>query len=172
VWTSSWYDPGRERDAANTLMNQGADVLTHHTDSTATVSAAEEKGRYSIGYHSDMSKFGPKGQLTAVSHHWGDYYTRVVRSVIDGSWKPESVWGGIRDGFIRLEPFNAAVPAEVRKQVEQRQADIAAGRFHPFSGRIVDSAGKQRQASGTMTDETLNRMDYYVQGVQGQLPAR
>lgn len=172
VWTSSWYDPGRERDAANTLMNQGADVLTHHTDSTATVSAAEEKGRYSIGYHSDMSKFGPKGELTAVSHHWGDYYTRVARSVIDGTWKPASVWGGIKDGFVRLEPFNAVVPADVRKQVEQRQADIVAGRFHPFSGRIVDSAGKVRQESGTMGDEALNRMDYYVQGVQGQLPAR
>ncbi len=172
VWTSSWYDPAREHDAANALMNQGADVLTHHTDSTATVSAAEEKGRYSIGYHSDMSKFGPKGELTAVSHHWGEYYTRIARSVIDGSWKPASVWGGIKDGFVRLEPFNAAVGDGVRKEVEARRDDIAAGRFHPFSGRIVDNAGKVRQESGTMNDETLNRMDYYVQGVQGQLPGR
>jgi basic membrane protein A len=172
VWVNSWYDPGRERDAANALMNQGADVLTHHTDSTATVSAAEEKGRYSIGYHSDMSKFGPKGELTAVSHHWGAFYTRTARSVIDGTWKSSSVWGGMREGFVRLEPLNAVVGADVRKQVEARQAEIVAGRFHPFSGRIVDNTGKVRQESGTLTDEALNRMDYYVQGVQGQLPSR
>ena len=172
VWVNSWYDPGRERDAANALMNQGADVLTHHTDSTATVSAAEEKGRYSIGYHSDMSKFGPKGELTAVSHHWGEFYTRTARSVIDGTWKSSSVWGGMREGFVRLEPFNAVVGADARKQVEARQAEIVAGRFHPFSGRIVDNTGKVRQESGTLTDEALNRMDYYVQGVQGQLPSR
>ena len=172
VWVNSWYDPGRERDAANALMNQGADVLTHHTDSTATVSAAEEKGRYSIGYHSDMSKFGPKGELTAVSHHWGEFYTRTARSVIDGTWKSSSVWGGMREGFVRLEPLNAVVGADARKQVEARQAEIVAGRFHPFSGRIVDNTGKVRQESGTLTDEALNRMDYYVQGVQGQLPSR
>jgi len=170
VWVNTWYDPGRERDAANALMNQGADVLTHHTDSTATVAAAEEKGRYSIGYHSDMRKYGPRGQLTAVSHHWGDYYTRVARSVIDGKWKPSGVWGGMRDGFVRLEPFNETVPADVQQQVKARQADLVAGRLHPFSGRIVDSEGKVRQEAGTMSDEAMNRMDFYVAGVQGKLP--
>lgn len=172
VWTSSWYDPGRERDAANTLMNQGADVLTHHTDSTATVIAAEEKGRYSIGYHSDMRRFGPRGHLTAVSHHWGDYYTKVALSVIENRWKPSGVWGGIGAGFVKLEAFNPVVPAEVQQQVRARGEEIAAGRFHPFSGRIVDSDGKVRQESGSMSDELLNRMDYYVQGVQGRLPGR
>jgi len=172
VWVNSWYDPGRERDAANTLMNQGADVVTHHTDSTATVSAAEEKGRYAVGYHSDMSKFGPKAHLTAVSHHWGDYYTRVAMAVLEGKWKPSGVWGGIAEGFIRLEPFNPVVPAEVQKEVKAREADIAAGRFHPFTGRIMDNEGRTRQEGGTMTDELLNRMDYYVQGVQGQLPKK
>jgi basic membrane protein A len=119
-----------------------------------------------------MSKFGPKGELTAVSHHWGAFYTRTARSVIDGTWKSSSVWGGMREGFVRLEPLNAVVGADVRKQVEARQAEIVAGRFHPFSGRIVDNTGKVRQESGTLTDEALNRMDYYVQGVQGQLPSR
>jgi simple sugar transport system substrate-binding protein len=170
VWTSAWYDPPKERDAAATLLAQGADVLTHHTDSTATVQVAEEKGKWSIGYHSDMSKFGPKGHLTAVSHHWGDYYTRVARSVIEGKWKPSGVWGGIREGFIRLEPFNASVPADVRQQVAARQADIAAGRFHPFSGRIVDADGKLRHEGGPMADDALNRIDWTVQGVQGRPP--
>ena len=170
VWVNSWYDPGRERDAANTLINQGADVLTHHTDSTAVVTAAEEKGRWSIGYHSDMRKFGPKGQLSAVSHHWGDYYTRVARSVLEGQWKPSGVWGGIREGFIRLEPFAAVVPEDVRRQVQARRDDIAAARFHPFSGLVVDNEGRARQEQGRMADDALNRMDYYVQGVQGRLP--
>ena len=170
VWTSSWYDPGRERDAATALINQGADVLTHHTDSTAVVQTAEEKGRWSVGYHSDMSRFGPKGHLTAVTHHWGRYYTAVTRSVIDGRWKSSGIWGGIRDGFIDLAPFGAAVPADLRKRVEARKADIAAGRFHPFAGRIADSDGKVRQEAGAMGDDALNRMDYYVQGVQGRLP--
>lgn len=172
VWLNAWYDPARERDAAGTLIAQGADVLTHHTDATATVSAAEEKGRWSIGYHSDMSRFGPKGHLTAVSHHWGDYYTRAARSVLDGSWKPSNVWGGIREGFVALEPFNPAVPAEVRREVETRRREIAAGRFHPFSGNVTDNEGRVRQKEGTMDDATLARMDYYVQGVQGRLPGR
>ena len=75
VWVNSWYDPGKERDAANTLIGQGADVVTHHTDSTAAVAAAEEKGKMAVAYHSDMRKFGPNAQLAAVTHHWGDYYT-------------------------------------------------------------------------------------------------
>jgi simple sugar transport system substrate-binding protein len=136
------------------------------------VIAAEEKGRYSIGYHTDMSRFGPKGQLTAVSHHWGDYYTKVALDVIEGRWKPSGVWGGIGAGFVELEAFNAAVPADVRQQVRARRDEIAAGRFHPFSGRIVDSQGRVRQESGTMSDDALNRIDYYVQGVQGGLPGR
>ena len=170
VWVNSWYDPGRERDAAFTLMNQGADVLTHHTDSTAVVAAAEEKGRYSIGYHSDMSRFGPKGHLTAVSHHWGAYYTKVARSVIDGQWKPAVTWGGIRDGFVRLEALHASVPAPVRARVSARRDEIAAGRFHPFSGQLLDNEGRVRQDAGTMSDEALNRIDWYAQGVVGSLP--
>src|SRR6185437_5238577 len=110
VWTSSWYDPGKERQASETLVSQGADVLTHHTDSTATVQAAEAKHVYAIAYHSDMSKYGPHAQLTAVTHVWDAYYTRVAQSVLDGTWKPDHVWGGIKDGMIRMAPFNAAVP--------------------------------------------------------------
>src|SRR5207302_9798001 len=101
IWTNSWYDPGREREAANTLISQGADVLTHHTDSTAVVQAAEEKGKYAFGYHSDMSKYGPHAQLTATTHQWGAYYTKIAQEVIAGTWKPGSVWGGIKDGMIK-----------------------------------------------------------------------
>src|SRR5512134_1712082 len=87
VWVNTWYDPGKERDAASALMGQGADVVTHHTDSTATVASAEEKGRMAVAYHSNMAKFGPNAQLAAVTHHWGDYYTRRARAALDGTWK-------------------------------------------------------------------------------------
>jgi simple sugar transport system substrate-binding protein len=172
VWVNSWFDPGKERTAAETLISQGADVVTHHTDSTAAVQAAEAKGVYAVAYHSDMSKYGPKAQLTAVTHQWGDYYTRVVQSAVEGKWKPDNVWGGIKEGMTKLAPFNAAVPKDVQDQVRKVEADIKAGRFHPFTGPFKDNDGKERLASGkTIDDVTLNKMDYYVEGVQGKLPS-
>ena len=98
VWVNSWFDPGRESEAANTLAAQGADVLTHHTDSTAVVQAAEAKKIYAVAYHSDMSKYGPNAQITAVTHVWDKYYTRVAQSQIDGKWAPDHIWGGLKEG--------------------------------------------------------------------------
>ena len=171
VWTSSWYDPGREREAAETLVSQGADVLTHHTDSTATVQAAEAKQVYAIAYHSDMSKYGPRAHLTAVTHQWGDYYTRTVSSAIAGTWKPGMLWGGIKEGMIRMAPFNPVVPKDVQDIVARTGSDIAAGRFHPFTGPVRDQDGNERLAAGkVMRDDELSKMDYYVEGVQGKLP--
>jgi basic membrane protein A and related proteins len=173
VWTSSWYDPPKERDAAVALMNQSADVLTHHTDSTAVVQASEEKGKMSVGYHSNMAKFGPKGQLTSVTHHWGAYYTRQAQAVIDGKYKTQAgLWGGIKDGFIKLGPMGASVPKDVAALVQAKEKEIAAGSFHPFSDKIADNEGKERQASGNMTDKALGEMNYYVAGVQGKLPQK
>lgn len=171
VWVNSWFDPGRERQAAETLISQGADVLTHHTDSTAVVQAAEAKKVYAVAYHSDMSKYGPNAQLTAVTHQWGAYYTKAVSDAIAGKWKPGSVWGGLKEGMIRMGPFNAAVPKDVQDLVGKTTKDIAAGKFHPFTGPIKDNAGKERLAAGkVITDDALSKMDYYVEGVQGQLP--
>jgi basic membrane protein A and related proteins len=172
IWTSSWFDPGKERDAAFALINQSADVLTHHTDSTAVVQAADEKGVFSVGYHSDMSKFAPKGHLTAVTHHWGAYYTRVARAVLAGTWKPAQpgVWGGVADGFIKLAPLHSLVPKDFAASLAEREKAIVSGKFHPFSGRLIDNEGKERQASGLMTDQLLNQMNYYLVGVQGALP--
>ena len=171
VWTNSWYDPGRESEAANTLVSQGADVLTHHTDSTAVVQAAEAKKVYAIAYHSDMSKYGPHAQLTAVTHQWGDYYTKTVKDAIAGTWKPEAIWGGLKEGMIRMAPMNPAVPKETQELVGKTAADIAAGKFHPFTGPVRDNDGKERLAPGAvMSDDVLSKMDYYVEGVQGKLP--
>ncbi len=172
VWVNTWFDPGKEGEAANTLVSQGADVLTHHTDSTATVQAAEAKKVYAIAYHSDMSKYGPNAQLTAVTHHWGDYYTKVAQSVLDNKWQQDNVWGGIKDGMISLAPYNKLVPADVQALVTKAQDEIKAGKLHPFQGPMKDNTGKERLAAGkTITDADLSKMDYYVEGVVGKLPS-
>ncbi len=171
VWTSSWYDPGKEREAAETLISQGADLLTHHTDSTSVVQTAEDRGVYAIAYHSDMSKYGPRAQLTAVIHEWGKYYTEVARAVLAGTWKSESVWYGLKEGMIRLAPLAKVVPAEIAERVAAEREAIIAGRSHPFAGPVRDQAGKVRVPAGkTMSDEEMLGFDWYVEGVVGKLP--
>ena len=172
VWVNSWFDPGRESEAANTLVSQGADVLTHHTDSTAVVQAAEAKKVKAVAYHSDMSKYGPNAQITAVTHVWDKYYIARAQAVLDGTWKPDNVWGGIKDGMIQMGPFGKDVPKETQDLMKKAEADIAAGKLNPFTGPMKDNAGKERLAAGkTITDEALSKMDYYVEGVQGKIPA-
>jgi simple sugar transport system substrate-binding protein len=173
IWVNSWYDPGKEREAANTLLSQGADVITHHTDSTAVVQAAEEKGKYAFGYHSDMSKYGPKAHLTATTHVWGDFYAKSVNDAIGGTWKTTNVWGGMKDGMIRLAPLNAAIPADVKAQVAKLEADMKAGTLHAFAGPVVDQDGKTRVPAGkNMDDAELGKMDFYVEGVASKLPKK
>ncbi len=173
IWVNSWYDPGKEREAAMTLISQGADIVTHHTDSTAVVQAAEEKGVYAIGYHSDMSKYGPKAHLTAVTHHWGDYYTKIVKQVLAGTWKPENFWGGYKEGMIRLAPLNPVIPQELQQRVHQMEADLKAGKLKPFAGPVVDQDGKTRVKAGeVMSDHDLEKMNYYLQGVTSKLPKK
>ncbi len=173
IWTSSWYDPGKEREAAEALVSQGADLLTHHTDSTAVVQAAEAKHIWAIGYHSDMAKYGPHAELTAATHHWGKYYTREAEAVLAGTWKSGDVWGGIKDGMVGLAPFNAAVPKDVVDLVEAKKAAIVGGSFHPFQGPIKDNEGKLRVAEGKhLGDAEILALAWYVEGVQGKLPTR
>ncbi len=174
LWLNTWFDPPREREAAITLIHQGADVLTNHSGSSAVAQAAQEhfarNGTRVIAYQSDMRHLAPDAQLTAITHEWGAYYTRVAQSVLDGTWQSEPVWGGMKDGFMALAPFAASVPAEVAARVMTREADITSGRFHPFSGPLTDNAGRQRQAQGAMADATLAEMNWFVRGVNGTLP--
>jgi len=171
VWTSSWYDPGKEKQAADTLISQGADLVTNHTDSTAVVQAAEEKGVWSIAYNSDMTKFGPKTELTAVTMVWGDYYVAEAKAALDGTWKSHDTWGGIKDGMIKLAAYNAAVPQAVRDEVAAKQAEIVSGKFQPFQGPIKDQAGAEKvKAGAALTDEQILQLNWLVEGVQGQLP--
>ncbi len=173
IWVNSWYDPGKEHEAALTLISQGADILTHHTDSTAVVQTAEEKGVYAFGYHSDMSKYGPKAHLTAVTHHWGDYYTKVVEQILAGTWKPENFWGGYPEGMIRLAPLNPVIPQQLQQRVQQMEAELEAGKLKPFAGPVVDQDGNIRVKAGeVMSDQDLQKMDYYLQGVTSKLPKK
>lgn len=170
VWLNTWFDPAKERDAALSLVNDGADTLTYHSGSTAVPVLAEEKGVMLLGYQSDMRDVAPKAQLTSVTHHWAEHYTAVVKAVMAGTWKSQPFWGGVRERVIRLAPFSSRVPVDVQHQVNDVQRSIAAGRVQPFSGRIVDQAGQVRQPRGTMRDADIARMNFFVQGVVGTLP--
>ena len=171
VWVSSWYDPGKEREAADTLIAQGADVVTQHTDSTAPVQAAQDKGVYAIGYHSDMSKYGKKAHLTAATHYWGGHYIAAAKAVMNGTWKSQGIWGGIKEGMIKLAPFGPSVPEDVRKLTMAKEKEIGAGKLHPFQGPVKDQSGKVRVPAGqSMSDKDMLGFNWYVEGVVGKLP--
>jgi simple sugar transport system substrate-binding protein len=173
IWTSSWFDPGKERDATTTLISQNADVITQHTDSTAVVQTAEEKGKYAIGYHSDMSKYGPKAHLTRRRITGASTTRRLSAKSSAASGSPSSVWGGMKDGMIKLAPLNPAIPADVKTMVAALEGDIKSGKLHPFAGPVKDQDGKDRVPAGkNMTDEEMGKMDFYVEGVAGKLPAK
>ena len=129
VFLGEWFNPPREREAAMSLMNQGAEVLAFHTGSTAVMAAAQERGRLAVAYHSDMRHVAPDAQVAAVTHLWGDYYTQRVKAVLDGQWKSGQVWGGVKDGMIRVDAFGPKVPAAVRDEVLARQASLARGEW-------------------------------------------
>jgi len=169
VWLNTWFDPAREREAALTLIGQGADVLTNHSGSPAVAQAAEEKGVMLLAYQSDMSRFAPKAQLAAVTHHWGGYYSQLARAVIAGRWTPQPVWGGMKDGLVQLSALNPALPASVKAGLAQRQQALEAGRLQPFAAPLVDNTGRTRLAQGTLDDAAIQGMDWLVQGVSGSM---
>ena len=172
VWLGAWFDPPREREAAMSLFNQGVEVMAFHTASTAVMSAAQERGKLAIAYHSDMRKVAPDAQVLAVTHQWGGYYTRRAQAVLSGNWKSSALWGGVKDGMIRVDSFGPKVPKKVVDEVLARQRDIAAGKLHPFRARtaLLDNEGHEVLAAGkTLSDEQILGMNFLVQGVQGKL---
>ncbi|NPC54732.1 BMP family ABC transporter substrate-binding protein [Caenimonas soli] len=170
VWLNAWFDPPREREAAMTLFNQDADVVAFHTGSDAVMVAAQERGKMAVAYHSDMRKAGPDAQIAAVTHHWGDYYKARTQAVLDGSWKSGQLWGGVKEGMIRVGDFGPKVPKAVQVEVQARQKEIAAGKLRPFAGPISDNEGKLVVIKGqSMTDEQIQGMNFLVSGVQGKI---
>ncbi|MFZ2386707.1 MAG: BMP family ABC transporter substrate-binding protein [Polaromonas sp.] len=172
VWLGAWFDPPREREAAMALFNQGVEIMAFHTGSTAVMSAAQERGKLAIAYHSDMRKVAPDAQVLAITHQWGNYYTRRAQAVLDGSWKSAALWGGVKEGMIRVDSFGPKVPKQVADEVLARQRDIVAGKLQPFKARtaLMDNEGHEVLAAGkAFTDEQILGMNFLVQGVQGKL---
>ncbi|MGQ7843328.1 BMP family ABC transporter substrate-binding protein [Granulosicoccus sp. 3-233] len=171
VWVNSWYDPGKEADAAKALIDQGADIITQHTDSPAPLQVAEERGVLGFGQASDMSAFAPKSQLTSIIDNWDSYYVDRTRAAMEGSWESSDTWGGIASGMVAFPEYSADVPDDVKAAAEVVREGIIDGSFHPFQGPIMDQSGKEVLPEGEVYDDkTLLGMNFYVQGVQGDLP--
>jgi len=171
IWVNTWFDPGKERSAAEVMMDQGVDVIIQHTDSPAAMQAAEKRGKWAVGQASDMSHFGPNAHLLSVVNDWTNHYVKTVQSVMDGNWKSQDYWGGMADDVIRIPDYNKKIPAPVVAEAKKIVAGIKAGTFHPFTGPIKDQTGKVRVPAGkTMTNAELAGMNWYVQGIEGSIP--
>ena len=171
IWVNTWYDPGKEADAAKTLIDQGADIITQHTDSPAPLQVAEERGVTGFGQASDMAAFAPKAQLQSIIDDWDAYYIERTQAAMDGTWSSEDVWDGIDTGMVAFAEYGETVPEDVKAAAEVVRQGIVDGSLHPFQGPIRDQDGNEIVAEGEMlSDEVLLGMNYYVEGVQGSLP--
>jgi len=172
VWVSTWSDPPKEGDAAQSLINAGADVLLQNTDSTAVLQTAEKNGKYAFGWDSDMSAFAAKAHLGSAVANWGGYYKQAVKAVMDGTWKMDRAVWGVKEGANDFIKPSADVPADIIAKVDEVKAGLKAGTFEVFTGPVLDSAGKERLAKDAKADqEWKDKVDFYVKGVEGKIPA-
>ena len=170
VWVSTWFDPGKEADAAKVLIGQGADIITQHTDSTAPLQIAAEQGVHGFGQASDMIKFAPQSQYTAIIDDWAPYYVRRVGAALDGTWKSEDTWDGMGPGMVAMAPYTN-LPDDVAAMAQEVQAKITSGEFHPFTGPIHNQDGEMVIGEGEVLDDgVLLGMNWYVQGIDDKLP--
>jgi simple sugar transport system substrate-binding protein len=170
IWVNSWFDPGKEADAAKVLIGQGADIITQHTDSTAPLQIAADKGVMAFGQASNMIKFAPKAQLTSIVDNWAPYYVRRTKAVLDGTWTSSNTWDGLAEGTVEMAPYTN-MPADVAQMARKTQAMITSGKLHPFTGPLYKQDGSMALAAGkVMDDGTLSSMNWYVKGIDGALP--
>ena len=172
VWANTWFDPPKEADAAQALIEQGADVILQHTDSTAPLAAAERAGDViGFGQASDMAEYKPSPRVSSIIDNWAPYYIDRVQAVIDGTWKSQQVWHGIGEGMVEIGEITDAVPDEIRQEALALKERIGAGDYHPFTGPLNRQDGSTWLAEGEVaSDETLLGMDFYVEGLTGQIP--
>ncbi|WP_219701872.1 BMP family ABC transporter substrate-binding protein [Marinomonas lutimaris] len=171
VWANTWYDPGKETDAANALMDQGVDVMLQHTDSPAPLIAAEKRGLRAIGQASDQSKFAPSAHIFSVRDNWTPYYIKEVQAVMDGTWKSQDFWGGFHDDMLTLASINPNLPKDVRAKIDTTLASIKSGEFKPFTGPIKDNKGNIAvPANHSLTDQELAQVNWYVEGITDEIP--
>ena len=168
LFTQSWFDPAKEKKAAESLLAAGADVLGQNVDSPATGQAAQAAGVPWVGYDSDAKKFAPRSWLTAAVYDWGPYYLSRVKAAMAGSWKTGFYYGGLKDGFVKLAPFGKGVDAKTRAMIATKLKALESGSFFEFSGPLKDQSGKVKLAAGKkMTVKDLYAMNWLVQGVIG-----
>ncbi len=171
VWVSTWFDPSKERQAAETLIGQGADVLLQNTDSPAVLQTAQDKGVNAFGWDSDMTAYAPKAHLASAIEIWGGYYTSVAEAMLAGKPVKTTVWGGIKDGMNDLVSVSDAVPEAAKKAVAAKKQEIISGKWAVFQGPITGQDGKQIVPAGkSLSDQEIDSIKWYVQGVEGQLP--
>lgn len=171
VWVNTWYDPGKESDAANALMDQGADIIIQHTDSPAPLIAAEKRGMMAIGQASDMSHFAPKAHMFSVRDHWAPHYIKTVQAVMDGTWKPEDYWGGLKDELLQIVAINPSLPEAIKTAISDTEAKIISGEIVPFTGPMKDNQGKEVIPAGhSLTDKELAAVNWYVEGIDAKIP--
>ncbi len=172
IWAFTWYDPGKEADAANTLINQGADILVQHTDTFAPCQAAEKAGVLAFGQASNQEEFCPNSHLTAIEDIWGPYYAQRAKAVVDGTWSEKDTWDGMAEGMVVMSPYNAKLmPTDLIQEAVAMEIAIKDGSLHPFTGPIYDQSGELRVAEGEVADDfMMATMDWYVQGIDGELP--
>jgi basic membrane protein A and related proteins len=172
VWIGAWFDPPKETEAAQSLMNQGADVLLQNTDSTAVLQAAEKNGKYAFGWDSDMSAFAPKAHLGSCILHWDVYYNKAIGDVLNKTWKTDSFKWGIKEGANDFIKLNAAIPKPVLDKVAAARKFLIENPGAVFRGPIVDQSGKEVLAKGQVGDEKFKgEMGFLVKGVEGSIPS-
>jgi basic membrane protein A len=173
IWVNSWFDPGKEADAAKALIDQGADILTQHTDSPAAMQIAEQRGIHAFGQSSDMIKFGPHAQLTADTDYWGDYYIGRAKLVLEGKWKSEDTWDGLDKGMVVMAPYTN-MPDDVKAMAAKTEAAIKSEALHPFKCPITAQDGKTVECKGgsRLADGQILSMDFYVKGVDDKIPGK
>ncbi|MFD2739595.1 BMP family ABC transporter substrate-binding protein [Sulfitobacter aestuarii] len=170
IFLNSWFDPGKEKEAAKTLIAQGCDVICSMTDTATGVQVAGENDAWSIGYASDMSKFGNGKHLTAFTLNWVPVYLQAARDVAAGSWESRERWRGIADDVVQMSPYNEALSAEALSAIETAHAGIIGGTLHPFGGELNDQSGASRVGAGeVLSDGDIRSMNWFVQGMIGNM---
>ena len=171
IWVYTWFDPAKEADAATALIEQGVDVIFAHTDSTAPLAKLEEVGGYGFGQAADMEQYAPKPRLSSIIDDWAPYYIQRVQAIIDGNWESVNTWDGIGPGMVGIGEFSEEIPEEVRAEAQAMVDAIAAGEYHPFTGPINKQDGSVWLAEGEVADDgTLAGMDFYIEGIEGDIP--
>jgi len=172
VWAFTWFDPAKEADAAKVLIEQGADVILQHTDSTAPQAAAKNAGNViTFGQASDMGEYAPLPRVSSIIDNWAPYYIERTKAVMDGTWETVNTWNGIGKGMVGIGEISSAVPEDVKAKALELKAAIASGEYHPFTGPINKQDGSAWLAEGEVADDgTLAGMNFYVEGIEGEIP--